>query len=409
MNKLLVSLFLIVICVGSQIGIMAQPSDLIFYTEDGELFTLYVSGQRINEEVAERVTAYEVNADFAQIRIKFDIAGAPEVKSNMMIDPNKEMVSVIKKNKKGKFVLRPVSSNPRMENEEQTVRVPVATASSEHRETSHRRSTDSENMVDLNINENGNVSLKVNMSADATFDTDHDSNLIASGGSRHVANSNISAKVEGKKIFLSDGRTLDWNYAKLKKLTGVEIEMEEPVGARVTVSYGSNVAYQDEVPFYYREPDWKKSSEYFKLTVEEQNGATWSVKLQHSSNWRILINNMTEGGSTHAAPPSKTHRRSNECFKMSDAAFQTAVVSIKNKSFADEKMTVAEQVLRSNCMDVSQVRQVMKLFTYEEEKIAFAKKAYRRTVDQNNFYQVNDELTYTESVDELNSFLESQY
>ena len=96
------------------------------------------------------------------------------------------------------------------------------------------------------------------------------------------------------------------------------------------------------------------------------------------------------------------------CNAMTNDSFERAKKSINNKSFGDEKMTVMKQILRANCVSVKQVIGFMELFTYEDNKLGVAKAAYSKTTDQGNYYQVNDALTYSESVEELSQFLDSQ-
>ncbi|MBI3221102.1 MAG: DUF4476 domain-containing protein [Bacteroidetes bacterium] len=93
---------------------------------------------------------------------------------------------------------------------------------------------------------------------------------------------------------------------------------------------------------------------------------------------------------------------------MGQGEFERAKESIDAKSFPEEKMTICKQLIKVNCFNVKQVIGIMELFTYEENKLAVAKMMYSKTVDKGNYYQINDALTYSASVDELNRFLEQQ-
>lgn len=395
----------------SIVGLNAQASSLIFFTENNELFSLYVNGSKINADPASTVTANDVRVDFAQIKIEFNIPGAPVVKSSMLIDPNQEMTSMIKQNKKGKYVLRPVSSVTRKNKSPETVNlireIPSSTGQVTNQNSAYKETpaTSELNSNDLSISIDGKgVSINVNVD-DIDLLEKKDSPRSGAEPQRSTGQP-ITARSEGKKIILGDGRTLDWKYTKLRSLTGVEIEMLEPVGAKVTISYDGQTAKETEVPFMYREPDWKRSKDYFKLAVIETNGTSWSIKLQHSNNNRILIDNLT-GGSVPSSTPGSSSQ-SSACYKMTTSAFDQAKKAIASKSFADEKMIIFNQIIKTNCVAVSQVRQFMDLFTYEEEKVEVAKKAYPKTVDQNNYFQVNESLTYEDAIEDLNAFLEQQ-
>ncbi len=85
--------------------------------------------------------------------------------------------------------------------------------------------------------------------------------------------------------------------------------------------------------------------------------------------------------------------------------FQSMKGSITSKSFEDSKLTLAKQVINSNCLLSGQVKEIMQLFTYEESKLDFAKYAYGRTYDIGNYYKVNDAFTFESSIDELNAYI----
>ncbi|MEM6524738.1 MAG: DUF4476 domain-containing protein [Bacteroidota bacterium] len=277
---------------------LLSQSNLVFFTEEGENFTLYVSGSQINDTPQSRVTATGITSDFAQIKVKFDVEGAPELKQNMMIDANMVITAIIKKNKKGRYVFRGVSSVP-VENNTQTIRV------AEIRETtSSTPSQTSSSTVQTTTSTNSNsASIGVNVSANNT---------------------------------------------------------------------GLNL----------------------NVNVNDQFTETEAQPIE------------THQSGSPTSQPAQTSEP--DCTKMSSDGFNRASSSIKNKSFSDEKMTVFKQIARSHCMSVSQIKRFMELFTYEEGKLGVAKLAYTNCTNRENYYELNDALTYSESVEALNEFLENQ-
>ena len=97
-----------------------------------------------------------------------------------------------------------------------------------------------------------------------------------------------------------------------------------------------------------------------------------------------------------------------DCTPMAGGDFSSAKSSIANKSFADDKMILAKQIIKSNCVSTDQVIGIMNLFDFEDAKVEFAKAAYTQTTDPQNYYKVNDAFTYSDSIDELNDFLEGK-
>ncbi len=98
----------------------------------------------------------------------------------------------------------------------------------------------------------------------------------------------------------------------------------------------------------------------------------------------------------------------NSCFPMSSDDFNSAKSSIESKTFADSKMTVAKQIVDNNCFSADQVKQLMALFTYEEQKLDIAKYCYDKTTDKKNYYKVNDGFTFEGSIDDLTTYIKTK-
>ncbi|MDQ3190279.1 MAG: DUF4476 domain-containing protein [Bacteroidota bacterium] len=92
---------------------------------------------------------------------------------------------------------------------------------------------------------------------------------------------------------------------------------------------------------------------------------------------------------------------------MSAQDFQGVKGSISSKSFEDSKLTLAKQVINSNCLFSSQVKEIMLLFSFENTRLDLAKYAYGYTFDIGNYYKVNDAFTFESSIDDLNRHIGS--
>ncbi|WP_370391855.1 DUF4476 domain-containing protein [uncultured Winogradskyella sp.] len=96
-----------------------------------------------------------------------------------------------------------------------------------------------------------------------------------------------------------------------------------------------------------------------------------------------------------------------ECFVMSDADFNQAMVTINNKSFEDSKLAIAKQVIKGNCVTAAQIAIIASNFTFEETKLEFAKYAYTLCFNPENYWKVNNVFEFESSIDELNEYIES--
>lgn len=125
-----------------------------------------------------------------------------------------------------------------------------------------------------------------------------------------------------------------------------------------------------------------------------------------SSSSTTTTTTQTSSTSTQSEPEENTE---DKCYwPMTSTEFANAKASVVNQSFEDGKLKVAKQILSTNCMSVAQVKEIMALFSFEDTKLDWAKFAYGKTTDPQNYYQLNDGFTYSSSVDALNSYIESQ-
>lgn len=94
---------------------------------------------------------------------------------------------------------------------------------------------------------------------------------------------------------------------------------------------------------------------------------------------------------------------------MSPEDFGDLKQSLASKTFEETKFNMAKQVLKDRCMTVSQVKQMMLLFTFEQTRLDFAKFAYDRTYDVGNYFKVNDAFTFESSIEELNEYINTRH
>jgi hypothetical protein len=93
------------------------------------------------------------------------------------------------------------------------------------------------------------------------------------------------------------------------------------------------------------------------------------------------------------------------CPVMIATSYNSLISSIDKKSFGDDKLTLAKQAISSNCMSVVQIKGVMNVLGWEDNRLDFAKHAYSRCVDPQNYFQVNDAFDFDSSTEELDEYI----
>lgn len=69
------------------------------------------------------------------------------------------------------------------------------------------------------------------------------------------------------------------------------------------------------------------------------------------------------------------------------------------------RMTSMCNIIEKSEFTTSQVKDLMLLFTFESNRLEIAKNAYRKTVDKEKYFEVNDALTFSSSKDDLARFI----
>jgi hypothetical protein len=295
---------------------VAQNSNAIIFTENGEPFTVILNGLRQNDQPETNVRVNGLNADFYKLKIIFADAALGEKNFNMAIQPGTETTYVIKRNNKNEYVLRPMSMV-------ELAQAPPPPAGS--------------TVIQYDPNPPAPTSVVQQTTTTTT----------TSGG---PGSGNVS----------------------------MGINIDETGGA-----INMNVS-----------------------GFEEESSVTTT---HHSTT--VTTTTTTTGTATQTAPPAPPAYLPGYTGPVGCPApmmpndFESMKSSISSKSFEESRMTIAKQIINSNCLLSSQVREVMLLFSFEDTRLEFAKYAYGRTYDIGNYYKVNDAFTFESSIEDLNDYI----
>jgi Domain of unknown function (DUF4476) len=92
---------------------------------------------------------------------------------------------------------------------------------------------------------------------------------------------------------------------------------------------------------------------------------------------------------------------------MDPATFEDVKKTISGSAFDDTKLSTAKTILSTNYVTTNQVMEICKLFSFEDNKLAFVKFAYNRTVDPNNYFKLGNVFVFSSNKEELNNFISS--
>jgi hypothetical protein len=152
------------------------------------------------------------------------------------------------------------------------------------------------------------------------------------------------------------------------------------------------------------------------MTVNEGMGSSTQTTTTHTTT-------TTHASSfSSSAPPVREPAHEEEVYRMpgysgpvgcakapvSEGEFTGMKENIAAKNFEDTKVSTAKMIAGGRCLTAAQVRSIMQLFNFEDNKLDFAKFAYDRTYDIGNYFKVNDVFNFDSSVEELNTYIQSR-
>lgn len=190
----------------------------------------------------------------------------------------------------------------------------------------------------------------------------------------------------------------------------IEILFENGISAQRTImsTQGLEITYQIR-----KNRQTKSPFIYFDKEIPLNQSLTYRNQLVIQYQPAVVINNNQQNHHNHNNH-KHTKKKNNKviiidgCMEMENQDFINAKNAINSKSFASSKMTLALQVLKNNCLSVTQVKEMANLFTFEDDKLEFVKAAYDKTTNQESYYLVNDVFRFSQSIEQLNNYLNNK-
>jgi hypothetical protein len=119
-----------------------------------------------------------------------------------------------------------------------------------------------------------------------------------------------------------------------------------------------------------------------------------------------MQNNWTSYASSFLAPPPPPPPP--VVCSVSSTDFNAALQNIKSKAFSDDKMKTVDLLAPNYCFNVEQIKTIGKEFSFGDDKLKVFKELYAKCPDQNNYYKLVDELTFSTEKDNLSNFIKNE-
>jgi hypothetical protein len=346
-------LFTTVLCVLFSTQMFSQASAVVF-SEAGENFTLFLNGEKINSSPQPNVKIQGLTSEFYQARIDFEDPMLKDfVEGNFAVQRGSEVTYIVKKNKKGEYVLRYYGQTDGPTTEERPQSLDEVKSIAEVDDMEHS-SEDVQINQTISIQEQPAAKTTVTQTTTTTTKAQPAASTPSTGG-----NLSMGINVDGMNMGISiNASDLD-----------MEMDVEETHQTTVTTTTTTTTTQQEPAPAPKPAP---------------------------------------RPAAKPAPAPAPAQPVGRCASSMAPASFSKAKENISSNSFEDSKMTVAKQVTKANCMTAAQIVEVMGLFSFEDSKLQYAKYAYDYCYNQGDYYEVNSAFTFESSIEDLNQYLESK-
>jgi hypothetical protein len=92
---------------------------------------------------------------------------------------------------------------------------------------------------------------------------------------------------------------------------------------------------------------------------------------------------------------------------MNERSFEQLKQTIRRESFDETKVSIAKTAIRDQAVSTTQVRELLGLFSFEQNKLDIAKYCYHYTTDYNNYYLVANSFAFSSSKNDLLRYIDA--
>jgi hypothetical protein len=105
--------------------------------------------------------------------------------------------------------------------------------------------------------------------------------------------------------------------------------------------------------------------------------------------------------------PYKQHPKNAYNQPVDNAGFALIMKNLQGLSFDTEKISRAKQIVESNILTSTQVKEMLTTFDFDSRRLEFAKYAYNYVYDKNMYFIVNESFDFSSNGKQLDEYIAS--
>ena len=151
--------------------------------------------------------------------------------------------------------------------------------------------------------------------------------------------------------------------------------------------------------------DWYEDDDYYD---NDRNNKDWDDDIDQPKQDRDgVYNNDRDDDVDTNDPVYNDNNNDDDSYdrEMSDYDFNMAKENLRKEWLENKRLASAKQIIDRNNFSSEQVRSLMILFTFENNRLDIAKYAYGKTIDKRNYRVVSEALTFSSNKDKLSEYI----
>lgn len=406
---------------------IAQNNDFVFYTDNGDKFTLYLNNVKQNATAATNVKAENISGKSISVRVVFERSGVPTFSRTMSVSSNDKEIKVqLVKGRENVYTMKTVSTTDRhhsSSNNNSTTVVKGSNGSNETKDNGHGGNGGHGNNNGGHGNNNGGHGNNGHGNGG------HGNGGYGNGGygNNNHGNGGYGNGGYGNNGYWNNGygptdnprchfpmQQNDFNSLR-SQVRARYFDSSRMTVAKQACRYNCMTSDQirdlcKEFAYESNRLDFAKYAfEYcydrYRYYIVGQ-AFTYSSSVDQLN--RYITNQMANYQQPYGGYNNGGYFQSDNpnChYIMSDHDFSDLRQMINNTPYSSTKMTIAKQACSATCISAEQVREICRLFTFDSDRLTFAKYAYDHCYDRRNYFKVNEVFTFSSSVSELNRYI----
>ncbi|MBR5982970.1 MAG: DUF4476 domain-containing protein [Bacteroidales bacterium] len=412
---------------------IAQNNDFVFYTDNGDKFTLYLNNAKQNSTAATNVKAENINGKTISVKVVFERSGVPTLNRSMSVSSNDKEIKVqLVKGRENVYSMKTVSTTDRQHNNQSNGNSGYqgSTATKDNGHGNNNGGYGNNNGHD----NNGHGNNGGNHGNGGHGNNGHNNGGHGNGGHGNGGHGNggywnnngygpsdnprcnrpmpqndfnsLRSQVRAR-YFDSSRLTVAKQACRYNCMTSDQIrdlckEFSYESNRLDFAKYAFEYCY-DRYRYYIVGQSFTYSS-----SVDDLNRYITNQMAAYQNPYGGYNNGGYNNGGYQGGYGYFQSDNPNCHYIMTEQDFNDLCNMINNTPYSSTKMTIAKQACSFTCISAEQVREICRLFSFDSDRLTFAKYAYEHCYDRRNYFKVNDVFTFTSSVNELNRFINQQ-